>query len=240
MLNFLKSRFLKNSMIYHFYRYFKYKKNYFPSYGATGEDVLINKIFKNKIDGYFVDVGALHPINGSLTYNLSKKGWQGLNIDLLRDNLILFNFFRKKDKNINLAISKNKGVINAYIFERGSGVNTTNKKWADKWKKKIGKNYSILKIKKNSLNNVFSSYKVNKKFELLNIDVEGHEIDVLKGINFKNIRPKIITIEIHVKKTEQIFKTEIYKLLKKNNYELISQYYQTSFFKSSEFDIQNI
>ena len=227
-------------MIYHFYRYFKYKKNYFPSYGATGEDVLINKIFKNKIDGYFVDVGALHPINGSLTYNLSKKGWKGLNIDLLRENLILFNFFRKKDKNINLAISKNKGVINAYIFERGSGVNTTNKKWADKWKKKIGKNYSIIKIKKNSLNNVFSYYKVNKKFELLNIDVEGHEIDVLKGINFKNIRPKIITIEIHVKKTEQIFKTEIYKLLKKNNYELISQYYQTSFFKSSEFDIQNI
>ena len=227
-------------MVYHFYRYFKYKKNYFPSYGATGEDVLINKIFKNKIDGYFVDVGALHPINGSLTYNLSKKGWKGLNIDLLRENLILFNFFRKKDKNINLAISKNKGVINAYIFERGSGVNTTNKKWADKWKKKFGKNYSILKIKKNSLNNVFSSYKVNKKFELLNIDVEGHEIDVLKGINFKNIRPKIITIEIHVKKTEQIFKTEIYKLLKKNNYELISQYYQTSFFKSSEFDIQNI
>ena len=240
MLKILKSRFLKNTMIYHFYRYFKYKKNYFPSYGATGEDVLINKIFKNKIDGYFVDVGALHPINGSLTYNLSKKGWKGLNIDLLRENIILFNFFRKKDKNINLAISKNKGVINAYIFERGSGVNTTNKKWADKWKKKFGKNYSILKIKKNSLNNVFSSYKVNKKFELLNIDVEGHEIDVLKGINFKNIRPKIITIEIHVKKTEQIFKTEIYKLLKKNNYELISQYYQTSFFKSSEFDIQNI
>ena len=50
---------------------------------------------------------------------------------------------------------------------------------------------------------------------MLNIDVEGHEIDVLKGINFKNIRPKIITIEIHVEKTEQIFKTEIYKLLKK-------------------------
>tara|TARA_B100000035_G_scaffold313721_1_gene328100 strand:- start:1840 stop:2613 length:774 start_codon:yes stop_codon:yes gene_type:complete len=240
MLKILKSRFLKKTIIYHIYRYFKYKKNYFPSYGATGEDVLINKIFKNKIDGYFVDVGALHPINGSLTYNLSKRGWKGLNIDLLKENLILFNFFRKKDKNINLAISKNKGVINAYIFERGSGVNTTNKKWADKWKKEIGKNYSILKIKKDSLNNVLSFYKIDKKFELLNIDVEGHEIDVLKGINLKNIRPKIITIEIHVKKTEQIFKTEIYKLLKKNNYELISQYYQTSFFKSNEFNIKNI
>ena len=234
MLKVLKNKFLKKTMIYHIYRYFKYKKNYFPSYGASGEDVLINKIFKNKNDGYFVDVGALHP------YNLSKKGWSGLNVDLLKENLILFNFFRKKDKNINLAISKNKGVINAYIFERGSGVNTTNRKWADEWKKKIGKNFSIQKIKKNSLNNVLSSYKISKEFELLNIDVEGHEIDVLKGINFKNIRPKIITIEIHVEKTEQIFKTEIYKLLKKNNYELISQYYQTSFFKSNEFNIKNI
>ena len=240
MLKVLKNKFLKKTIIYHIYRYFKYKKNYFPSYGASGEDVLINKIFKNKNDGYFVDVGALHPINGSLTYSLSKRGWAGLNIDLLKENLILFYLFRKKDKNINLAISKNKGVINAYIFERGSGVNTTNKKWADKWKKKIGKKYSILKIKKNSLNNVLSSYKISKEFELLNIDVEGHEIDVLKGINFKNIRPKIITIEIHVEKTEQIFKTEIYKLLKKNNYELISQYYQTSFFKSKEFNIKNI
>ncbi len=240
MLKILKNRLLKKTMIYHIYRYFKYKKNYFPSYGATGEDVLINKIFKNKIDGFFVDVGALHPVNGSLTYNLSKKGWKGLNIDLLKENLILFNLFRKQDKNLNLAISKNKGIINAYIFERGSGVNTTNKNWADKWKKKIGKNYSILKIKKNSLNNVLLAHKISKKFELLNIDVEGHEMEVLKGINLKNIRPKIITIEIHVEKTEQIFKTQIYKLLKKNNYELISQYYQTSFFKSNEFHIIDI
>ncbi len=133
-----------------------------------------------------------------------------------------------------MAVSKNKGIINAYIFERGSGVNTTNKKWADKWKEKIGKNYSTLKIKKNSLNNVLSSHKIKREFELLNIDVEGHEIEVLKGINFKNIRPKIITIEIHVEKTEQIFETEIYKMLKKNNFELISHYYHTSFFKHKD------
>ena len=126
-----------------------------------------------------------------------------------------------------------------HIFLR-DWLNTTNKKWADKWKKKLGKITQYLRSKKNSLNNVLYSHKIKKEFELLNIDVEGHEIDVLKGINFKNIRPKIITIEIHVEKTEQIFKTEIYKLLKKNNYELISQYYQTSFFKSNEFNIKNI
>ena len=61
--------------------------------------------------------------------------------------------------------------------------------------KKIGKNYSILKIKKNSLNNVLSSYKISKEFELLNIDVEGHEIDVLKGINFKIFAQKSLQLK---------------------------------------------
>ena len=38
-----------------------------------------------------------------------------------------------------MAISKNKGIINAYIFERGSGVNTTNKNGQINGKKKLEK-----------------------------------------------------------------------------------------------------
>ena len=231
----MKQIFLKNKFFYFFYKIKKIfitKKKYHLA--EFGEDIFVRRFFQNQEQGFYVDVGCYHPIKSSLTYYLYRKNWKGLNIDLLEENLILFNLFRKKDKNINLAVSKNKGIINAYIFERGSGVNTTNKKWADKWKEKIGKNYSTLKIKKNSLNNVLSSHKIKREFELLNIDVEGHEIEVLKGINFKNIRPKIITIEIHVEKTEQIFETEIYKMLKKNNFELISHYYHTSFFKHKD------
>ena len=51
--------------------------------------------------------------------------------------------------------------------------------------RKIGKKLLNPQDKKNSLNNVLSSHKIKKEFELLNIDVEGHEIEVLKGINFK-------------------------------------------------------
>ena len=70
----------------------------------------------------------------------------------------------------------------------------------------------------------------------MNIDVEGHEIEVIKGLDFRIYKPKIITIEIHAKKTEDIFKSNVYKFLKKKNYELISQYYQTSFFKIKDFN----
>ena len=46
MIKHFKEKFIKNTLIYKFYRYLKYKINFFPSYGATGEDVLLNKIFK--------------------------------------------------------------------------------------------------------------------------------------------------------------------------------------------------
>ena len=235
MIKHFKEKFIKNTLIYKFYRYLKYKINFFASYGATGEDVLLRKIFKNKI-GFYVDVGALHPINGSNTYHLYKKGWKGINFDLMIDNIKLFKIFRPRDISINVDVSSKPGFVNSYIFDKGSGLNTLEKNWAEKWKKIINKNYLTIKIKKEKLNTLLKKYNCPNNFDLLNIDVEGHEIEVIKGLDFRIYKPKIITIEIHAKKTEDIFKSNVYKFLKKKNYELISQYYQTSFFKMKDFN----
>ena len=214
MIKHFKEKFIKNTLIYKFYRYLKYKINFFASYGATGEDVLLRKIFKNKI-GFYVDVGALHPINGSNTYHLYKKGWKGINFDLMIDNIKLFKIFRPRDISINVAVSSKPGFVNSYIFDKGSGLNTLEKNWAEKWKKIINKNYLTIKIKKEKLNTLLKKYNCPNNFDLLNIDVEGHEIEVIKGLDFRIYKPKIITIEIHAKKTEDIFKSNVYKFLKK-------------------------
>ena len=235
MIKHFKEKFIKKTIIYKFYRYFKYKINYFPSYGATGEDVLLSRIFKNKI-GFYVDVGALHPINGSNTYHLCKKGWKGINFDLMEDNIKLFKIFRPKDISLSVAISSKSGLINSYVFDSGSGLNTLERSWAEKWSKVINKNFKTVKIKKEKLTNLLNKYNCPKNFDLLNIDVENHELEVLRGLDFKIYKPKIITIEIHTKKTKDIFKSPIYKYLEKKNYELISQYYQTSFFKLNNYN----
>ena len=201
-----------------------------------GEDLILIDIFKNFSNGFYVDVGALHPINGSNTYHLYKKGWKGINFDLMIDNIKLFKIFRPRDISINVAVSSKPGFVNSYIFDKGSGLNTLEKNWAEKWKKIINKNYLTIKIKKEKLNTLLKKYNCPNNFDLLNIDVEGHEIEVIKGLDFRIYKPKIITIEIHAKKTEDIFKSNVYKFLKKKNYELISQYYQTSFFKIKDFN----
>ena len=141
MLASFKTKVLKNTLIYYIYRYYKYKFKYFSSYSAHGEDVFIKKFFK-MLKGFFVDVGALHPINGSLTYNLYLNGWRGINIDMIKENLMLFNIFRKGDTNLNSQCFVKKRINRClFFYEQGSGVNTNSQKWADMWSKKFKKVY---------------------------------------------------------------------------------------------------
>ena len=72
------------------------KKNYFS---FSGVDVIIENIFRDKNKGFYVDVGCQHPIKNNNTYLLHQKGWKGINIDLDKDNINLFNIARPLDDN---------------------------------------------------------------------------------------------------------------------------------------------
>ena len=62
-----------------------------------------------------------------------------------------------------------------------------------------------------------------KKINLLNIDIEGAELDVLKSINWVNFKPEIICVEIILRDFEDVYKNDIYKLLKLNGYNMYSK-----------------
>ena len=38
-----------------------------------GEDIEVNKFFQNKLEGFYVDVGCYHPLEGNNTHLLYKK-----------------------------------------------------------------------------------------------------------------------------------------------------------------------
>ena len=197
---------------------FLFKKKYFS---FSGVDVIIENIFRKKNNGIYIDVGCQHPIKNNNTYLLYKKGWNGLNIDLDKDNIDLFNVARPNDQNINVAISNKIGETDLYFYHKKSPINTIDKKTSDYQKAPISE---IKKIKTNTLTNIIknSKYK-NSKIDLLSIDVEGHEREVLEGFDFSICRPDVIVIEyldLSVKKIEvknlnidNLFKTDLYKFL---------------------------
>ena len=147
----------------------KSKKTY---YSFGGIDIIVDYIFKNTKNGIYIDVGCQHPILNNNTYLLNKKGWKGINIDLDRENINLFNFHRKNDYNIQAAISSNSEEKELFFYHDKSPINTIEKKVSEH---RETKNVDVRKIKTRTLDSIIetSPFK-NSKFNFLSIDVDGN------------------------------------------------------------------
>ena len=66
--------------------------------------------------------------------------------------------------------------------------------------------------------------------DLLSIDVEGHDYNVLKGLNLNLFRPKLIVVEIHNFIIDSPTDSEIYVYLNDNNYNLIGYITMNAYF----------
>ena len=217
MKNFLRKLYIWQN-IYLKNKYLFRKK----SYSLFGEDMEIKKHFKKNFKGFYLDVGCYHPIKANNTLLLHQTGWTGINIDINKLSIELFNFCRPKDINLNLAISKKK-ITNVYYQKELSVLNSIKKKQA-----KVAFQGKILtnKIKSKSLNEVLEQSKFrNQKIDFLDIDVEGADFDVLTTLNFKKYDPKLISVEIMPENMDlskmDIKNSNIYKFLIKKNYRLI-------------------
>ena len=103
---------IANKLNYYFDDDYKYVKT---TFSQNGEDSVLLRIFDNKNDGFYVDIGAFHPICYSNTYALYKKGWRGINIDATPGSMFLFNKIRPRDINIETGISPCGGVLLIFI-----------------------------------------------------------------------------------------------------------------------------
>ena len=114
-----KKKIIKNNLIYSFYKRLKIlrSKKFNKHLGEFGEDIFISRFFKKKNNGIYVDIGCYHPIKGSLTYNLFKKGWSGINVDLSKVSIDLFQISRPNDLNIQAAITNFDG--ETFYYENG-------------------------------------------------------------------------------------------------------------------------
>ena len=179
-----------------YYMYYR-PKIFLPkkSYSMFGEDIFIKKFFKNKSRGIYVDVGCYHPLDGNNTYLLFKKGWNGINIDLNKTSIELFEKARKNDLNLRIAISNKIKKIKYFYRKKINMLNTINKKFA---KTSFKKGFKTSFVQAYTLNSVLEKSKLrNNKIDFLNLDIEGNEKNALKSLNFKKYSPKLICVEIH-------------------------------------------
>lgn len=59
-----------------------------------------------------------------------------------------------------------------------------------------------------------------RQIDLLSVDVEGHDMNVLQGLDFERYRPRVILVELH--DFSQIHEKQIHRFLTEKQYSLFS------------------
>jgi FkbM family methyltransferase len=165
------------------------------TYSGEGEDLIIQKLVGSKSNGFYVDVGCYHPKVGSNTYKLFKKGWRGINIDPNPETINLFEKHRKRDINLLLGVAGAEEVLRLHRFDEGA-LNTFSEEFKE-LRINQGADYrDCIDISVRPLRDIFDEYlPKGQDIDVLDIDVEGKDVEVLKSNNWVKYRPKIILIE---------------------------------------------
>jgi len=218
----------------------KIKDKYIKAYSQEGEDVILKRIFGISQPGFYVDIGAHHPTRFSNTYLFYKHGWSGVNIDGMPGVMDFFAKKRPRDINIEAVVSDVVEKIKFYIFT-DHAYNTTNKEEADYRVENYNTELvSVLEVNTVQVNDILEKYVPDgTDIDFLTIDVEGLDVKILKGIDLKKYRPRIILLEIAGKTIPDLFATEpVIGWLEKQDYIFFSKTVNTLFFIESNFHIK--
>jgi FkbM family methyltransferase len=169
--------------------------SYAPSFSSAGEDMILRHILgSDKQDGFYVDIGAFHPVRFSNTYFFYLYGWRGINIEARPGSAEIFNKVRPKDINLEIGISRERGELTYYIIEEQT-MNSFSRDFLEH----IGMLNAIkceAKVPVFPLSEVLDRYlPEGKAIDFMSVDVEGHDLWVLESNDWDRFRPKIVVVE---------------------------------------------
>ncbi len=207
-------------------------------YSQYGQDIFVlNKVFHNKKEGVFVDVGGNHPIHGSNTYLLEQNGWTGIAIEPQKKLRDLWPEYRTAPCLPYVIGPENKEVTFIVGGENENGV------YGVEGFNKVKEIRNKIVLQQKRLDDVLTENNI-KKIDYVSIDVEGYELNVLKSIDFSKTNITLIGVEndIGFKKIPIIGKrlgtelgnNEIRKYLKNQGYEYIARIFCDDFFIKKE------
>jgi FkbM family methyltransferase len=147
--------------------------------GQFGEDKWILENIDVPEKGVVVDVGADQPIFGSNTYYFEKYlGWDSICIDA--DARTIEKLKTKRKNVVHAAVSDKDGTIKFHQHEL-AGISA------------VDSNGEV-EVPCLTLNTILEKAGITE-ITLLDIDVEGHEPYVIRGLDWKKYDPQIVVIE---------------------------------------------
>lgn len=144
--------------------------------------------------GFYVDVGASHPVNDSNTYALYSKGWRGIAIEPQPIFNAEWQQLRPEDGLINAAVAATSGetlLFKPVIYGQGATINAH---FATDYIER-GIEMEQYPVRVHTLSEILEFARPAGDIHLLSIDVEGAEAAALQGLDLQRFRPWLIVLE---------------------------------------------
>ncbi len=187
-----------------------------------GQDRILNgNIFKDKQNGFFVDVGAHNGISGSNSYFYEKLGWKGICIEPIPE--IYQKLIKNRDCICLEGCAYNRsGTVK---FNRLSGytemLSGIEEAYPEQHKKRIANEIAAMSGSRESLDvkcyrlaDILAERDISH-VDYLSIDTEGSELQILQGIEFDKVTFDAIDVEVNYESEAG----PIYELLDKVGYQ---------------------
>lgn len=184
--------------------------------------LLVEKLYDSSYKGSFFEAGANNGILQSNTFNIEKLGWSGILVEPSPEAFAELTLNRPKAKCFNVALVSDLNTVQVTgTFTRGSLLGTIHPEFQERDRTERFKLPGILKrlnqfetvrklnskieletVKALTLDSVFEDSQISE-IDLFFLDVEGYELEVLRGFNF-SIMPRILIIETRTSDLQSI------------------------------------
>lgn len=149
--------------------------------------------FFGGVPGYFVEVGANEPRLRSQTWHLEQAGWSGILVEPQPDLVEALKTLRAA-RVFAVACSGPENAGHALPFYVAGPLSSL-----DRAGMAPGATpEKVIDVPVRTLDSILEEAQAPVGFDFLSIDVEGHEIDVLRGLSLSRWQPRLVMLEDHV------------------------------------------
>jgi len=209
------------------------------TFSSDGEDVIIFKYLCKINKGIYIDVGSNLPVKHSNTFLLYLTGWRGVCIDPLPNLRKKYCVIRSRDKFINAGVLRSKSELvktqTFFYYKKNKDNSTFDTERVKELSEKFSREpSSIIEMPIVSVSNILSAVEDffidSKDIGLLNLDIEGFELDILQDFFSCDVYPWVVCVEELGKTADTLKDGEIYKLMIKRGYILGSRTFLSSIY----------
>jgi FkbM family methyltransferase len=164
------------------------------SYAQRYEDMHLARCFGERTSGFYIDVGAGHPVYDNVSFGFYLHGWSGITVEPNPWLAQLSAAVRPRDTRIQSLVGKTAGEATYFLVEDFHGLSTTIASHAQAAQAELGKAAQTMTVPVTTLRTLCEQH-APAAIDFLKVDVEGAEPDVLAGGDWRRFRPKVVVVE---------------------------------------------